>query len=360
VATRLTSGGKKTSLTMGIQNIIRRSGILAGSIAICILPTQMWLAVKTQSAVKSGNSLVTALWFSHLYADPQALLPSKDRQLKTTLSEALRAKKAGLSWNLVSEVFEKRVFQNLASADDYVTLLEMERMLHEKTPRSREDIYSKVRLHADLLTTQFDLIEERHRAAADELVTWISTNYQPGKPLAVIVVCTGNSRRSILGSTMGNIAAAYYGLPDIRFYSGGTTPSAFNPRTVETLKEIGVVVEPTGKEGPRGSSGEANPIYKVLWRASHETLEFSKVYSDAHNPQSGFAAVMVCSQADAECPVVKGAGKRISAPYADPKEYDGAEFEAAKYAERRDDIGRFMLSVLMQARRRLELDNKLK
>jgi arsenate reductase len=69
---------------------------------------------------------------------------------------------------------------------------------------------------------------------------------------------------------------------------------------------------------------------------------------------------MVCSQADAECPIVKGAGKRISASYADPKEYDGAEFEAAKYAERRDDIGRFMLSVLIQARRRLNSDNKLK
>lgn len=40
--------------------------------------------------------------------------------------------------------------------------------------------------------------------------------------------------------------------------------------------------------------------------------------------------------------------------------YDGAAFEAGKYAERRDDMGRLMLSVLMQVRRRLELDNKLK
>jgi arsenate reductase (thioredoxin) len=317
-------------------------------------------ALKAQSAVKSGNSLVTALWFSHLHADPQVLSPSKDRWLKTTLAGALRANKSGLSWNPVSEIFEKRVFQTLAGENGYITLPEMERMLDEKTPRSREDLFSKVRGHADLLTTQFDLIDVPHRTAADELVNWIGAKYQPGKPLAVIVVCTGNSRRSILGSTMGNIAAAYYGLPDIRFYSGGTTPSAFNQRTVATLKEIGVEVEPVGKEAPRGSSGEANPIYRVRLGTGLETSEFSKIYSDSHNPQSGFAAIMVCSQADAECPVVKGAGKRISAPYEDPKEYDGAEFEAAKYAERRDDIGRFMFSVLMQARRRLELDNKLK
>ena len=233
-------------------------------------------------------------------------------------------------------------------------------MRQDKTSRSRDDLFSKVRNHADLLTTQFDLIGKRHRAAANDLTAWINANYQPGKPLAVIVVCTGNSRRSMLGSTMGNIAAAYYGLPDIRFYSGGTKPSAFNPRAIATLKEIGVEVESTGNEATRGSDGEANPIYRVQWGKGLETLEFSKLYSDAQNPQNGFAAVMVCSQADTECPMVKGAGKRISAPYQDPKEYDGAAVEATKYAERRDDMGRFMLSVLMQVRRRLEMDNKFK
>jgi hypothetical protein len=335
--------------------------ILAGAGALCILAIKMSAqTVKTQPAGKADNPLVTALWFSHLYAKPEALTPSKDGQLKAALIEALHAKKPGLSWNSVSEIFEKRVFTNLASEDGYIAMPEMERMVRDKIPSSRDNLFSKVRHHADLLTTQFDLIEERHRVAADDLVAWISTNYQPGKPLAVIVVCTGNSRRSIMGSTMGNIGAAYYGLPDIRFYSGGTTPSAFNPRTVATLTEIGVEVEPSGKEAPRGAAGDANPIYRVRLGNGLETLEFSKLYSDAQNPQSGFAAIMVCSQADADCPVVKGAGKRISSPYMDPKEYDGAAFESEKYAERRDDMGRLMFSVLMQVRRRLELDNKLK
>jgi arsenate reductase len=44
---------------------------------------------------------------------------------------------------------------------------------------------------------------------------------------------------------------------------------------------------------------------------------------------------------------------RISMPYLDPKIYDGGAYEAAKYAERRDDMGRLMLSVMMQARRRI-------
>ncbi len=224
--------------------------------------------------------------------------------------------------------------------------LETERL--SEVNRSHNDLFSKVRQHADLLSTQFDMMEPRHREAANNLATWIGRNYQSGKPLAVIVVCTGNSRRSMLGATMGNIAAAYYGLPDIRFYSGGTKPSAFNSRTVATLKAIGVEVEATGKEAPRGSAGDANPIYRVQWGKGLAAVEFSKHYADAQNPQKGFAAIMVCSQADAECPLVKGAGKRISAPYVDPKEYDGTASEAAKYAERRDDIGRFMLSALRQ------------
>jgi arsenate reductase len=59
---------------------------------------------------------------------------------------------------------------------------------------------------------------------------------------------------------------------------------------------------------------------------------------------------MVCGEADAGCPFVKGATLRVSMPYLDPKIYDDGAYEAAKYAERRDDIGRLMLSVMVQAR----------
>jgi arsenate reductase len=37
-------------------------------------------------------------------------------------------------------------------------------------------------------------------------------------------------------------------------------------------------------------------------------------------------------------------------PYLDPKIYDGGAYGGAKYAERRDGIGRLMLAVMMQAR----------
>ena len=64
---------------------------------------------------------------------------------------------------------------------------------------------------------------------------------------------------------------------------------------------------------------------------------------------------MVCDEADSACPVViMGATKRISLPFADPKAFDGKTEEAAKYSERRDDIGRFMLSTLAIAKEQLK------
>lgn len=221
-------------------------------------------------------------------------------------------------------------------------------------PDSRKRLNPKVGAHADLLTTSFDMIDQPHRQAGDTLADWITKNYKPGQPLHVTVVCTGNSRRSILGATMGNVAAAYYGMPEVRFHSGGTAPTAFNSRTVACLKEIGIEIESTGTEAPRGEPKTANPIYKVRWGGSGlETTEFSKTYYDSSNPQEGFAALMVCSEADAACPFVKGASLRVSMPYLDPKIYDDGAYEAFKYAERRDDIGRLMLSVMMQVRNRL-------
>ena len=98
-------------------------------------------------------------------------------------------------------------------------------------PASRLRLHPPLRAHADSLARSFDRIGQTHRLASQKLADWLLAHYQSGRPLDVIAVCTGNSRRSILGSTMGNVAAAHAGLPEIRFHSGGTDPTAFNPRT---------------------------------------------------------------------------------------------------------------------------------
>ena len=272
--------------------------------------------------------------------------------MKAALSKAL-AKDGVITLPELGGLMQPDAFSKLAGPDARLDAVEVERALGAATPESRTKLRPKLRAHADYLATTFDMIDPPHREAGAKLARWIAANYEVGKPLDVTVVCTGNSRRSILGSSMGNLAAAYYGMPEIRFHSGGTAPTAFNPRTAAALTAIGFEVEPTGAEAARGEPATENPIYRVSWGEGFEALEFSKHYGDPANPQSGFAALMVCSEADEGCPFVKGATLRLSMPYLDPKIFDGGAYEAAKYAERRDDIGRLMLAVMVQARAEL-------
>jgi len=125
---------------------------------------------------------------------------------------------------------EPEKIKKLAGADGRLGPAEISEALDAAMPESRERLLLKVREHADFLTTSFDMIDETHRLAGQKLVEWIAKTHRPGERLDVIVVCTGNSRRSILGATMGNIAAAYYGMPEIRFHSGGAAPTAFDIR----------------------------------------------------------------------------------------------------------------------------------
>lgn len=303
--------------------------------------------------------LVRALWLVQRYGMPEALDPGRDPAIKGKLSKAL-GKDQVLTLAELNGLIDSTTFARLAGTDQRLIPREIKMALDADIPASRKRLLPKLRAHADALTTSFDLIDEVHQAAGQSLVDWIVKNHVPGEPLHITVVCTGNSRRSILGATMGNVAAAYYGMPEIQFHSGGTAPTAFNSRTANALREIGVAVDPTGKEAARGEPATANPTYWVRWgepgattEPRLETTEFSKLYSDPKNPQSGFAALMVCGEADAGCPVVRGASARISMPYLDPKIYDDGAYETAKYAERRDDIGRLLFSVLMRVQNRV-------
>ena len=302
---------------------------------------------------------VRALWLVQRYGTADALDPANDQRVKGALAKAL-GKDGNITLSKLETFMEPDVFKKLAGSDERLGSEEIREAIDASAPESRKRLLPAVREHADRLTTSFDMIDEPHRLGGRKLADWIAENDRPGRPLDVVVVCTGNSRRSILGATMGNIAAAYYGMPEVRFQSGGTAPTAFNARTVKALQEVGVEIVPTGKEAPLGEPKTANPVYRVRWGSPggsdepvFEATEFSKHYDDPANPHQGFAALMVCGEADAACPIVRGAAVRVSMPYLDPKIYDGGAYETAKYAERRDDIGRLMLAAMMQARRRI-------
>ena len=179
-------------------------------------------------------------------------------------------------------------------------------------------------------------------AELDAMAAWVAE--QPAEGTTDLVfICTHNSRRSHMGQILAQAAAHHHGLLDVRTHSGGTEATAFNPRAVQALRELGVGLMPTDPDA-------ANPVYEVaLQPEAPATAAFSKVYSDAANPQDGFAAVMTCSDADEACPLVFGAAARFATPYVDPKVSDGTEAEAATYRERALEIGTEMMYVMARA-----------
>ena len=198
----------------------------------------MYLSIIAALALAAGPApasdvgpLVRALWLVQRYGTADAADPANDQRVKGALFKAL-GKDGELTLSELDGFMEPETFKKLAGADDRISPEEIRKAVEAAVPESRDRLLPKVREHADLLTTSFDMIDETHRLAGQKLVDWIAKNYRPGQPLDVVVVCTGNSRRSILGATMGNIAAAYYGMPEVRFHSGGTAPTAFNARTV--------------------------------------------------------------------------------------------------------------------------------
>src|SRR4051794_33485962 len=209
-----------------------------------------FVALLTLAAGPQPNDVgpvVRALWLVQQYGTVEARNPANDERLKGIVSKAL-AEDGVITLPELKGLMEPEAFARLAGSDARLDSAEIERALDAATPESRARLAAKLREYADYLTTTFDRIDDQHHEAGRALARWIAAHYEPGTPLHVIVICIGNTRRSLLCSSMGNLAAAYHGLPDVHFHSGGTAPTALNPRTLAALRAIGFGIDPTGKE----------------------------------------------------------------------------------------------------------------
>ena len=190
---------------------------------------------------------------------------------------------------------------------------------------------------------EFSQIAEERKASLRKFVSFVNQQIAAGNTARVTFICTHNSRRSHLAQIWAQTAAAYYNVPGVETFSGGTEATAFNPRAAAALKRAGFSIE----AGGQGS----NPVYRVRYVDTSDTMEaFSKVYDQPPNPTSDFAAVMTCSEADAACPLVIGATERIPITYEDPKAFDGTDLETEAYDRRCRQIAREMLFVFSQVR----------
>lgn len=178
----------------------------------------------------------------------------------------------------------------------------------------------------------YSQIPEDRKQILNLLVEFIEKKQKAGESITLNFICTHNSRRSHIAQLWAQAAAYYYGIDNVSCFSGGTEATAFNPRAVKAMQAAGFSIKMT-KDGE-------NPMYEVRFANGVEPImAFSKTYDDPFNHNKDFAAIMTCSHADENCPLVLGASGRFALTYDDPKEFDGTPLESEKYAERVHQIG---------------------
>ena len=161
----------------------------------------------------------------------------------------------------------------------------------------------------------------------DLLVAFIQEKKTAQAPIKLHFICTHNSRRSHLSQIWAQAMAAYYKVPHVLSYSGGTEATAMYPMVVKTLVAQGFEIYPVS-EG-------VNPVYSIQYSENGlALLGFSKTLDHAVNPSNGFAAIMTCDAADQGCPFIAGAEQRIGLTYKDPKASDGTPQQESVYLER--------------------------
>ncbi len=210
----------------------------------------------------------------------------------------------------------------------------------------KQDFNTILQTYCASLAPEFDEIDPARKADLEAISNYIIQKRQAGEPVKITVICTHNSRRSHIGQLWLEAAAAWYGVAEVHGFSGGTEATAFNHRAVAAMQRAGFQIETPDEN--------SNPRYHVtLSAADSPRILFSKRYDDAVNPAQGFAAVMVCTDADEACPIVPGAEKRFAIPYDDPKHFDDTPQEPTKYDERCRQIAREFFYMMHLAKGKL-------
>jgi len=181
-------------------------------------------------------------------------------------------------------------------------------------------------------------INEERKTILQPLIDFIQQKANSGADIAINFICTHNSRRSHLAQVWAQVASAYFNIPNVHCYSGGTEETALFPKVAETLTDQGFNIFKIAEAD--------NPVYAIKYSDNAlPIVGFSKTYDNPFNPASAFAAIMTCSQADGGCPFIAGAEKRIPITFEDPKLSDGTPEQIPVYATRSLQIATEMFYV---------------
>lgn len=193
-------------------------------------------------------------------------------------------------------------------------------------------------------TLDVSILSRERQDLLQKLIDYIQEQISNSKDIRLNFICTHNSRRSHLTQVWAQVMAYYFQIKQVTCYSGGTEATALYPVVAKTLEETGFQIQ-------KLSEGN-NPVYSMKFSENeHPIIGFSKKFDDVFNPETQFVAIMTCSQADAGCPFIAGAEKRIPITYEDPKVSDGSPNQKEVYSNRSLQIATEMFYVFSQIKK---------
>lgn len=190
------------------------------------------------------------------------------------------------------------------------------------------------------LEDQTYLISALRKEELDNLAELIVSEYDDYGEVDVIVICTENSLRSQLGQLWIQSIAQNYNLDFLSVYSGGTEVTSFNANMVKALSKYGFTIDKL--------NDIENPGYLISQSEDDKSTDvmFSKLYDDELNPEYDFIALIICEQADKNCPVIEESSHRLFMPYENVKVFDNTDQQLVKYNEKIEEIGREMIYMI--------------
>jgi len=191
------------------------------------------------------------------------------------------------------------------------------------------NFYPTLENYISKLSTESKKVSNERKQILFDLAQGISTDLKTQKKSSITFICTHNSRRSHFAHIWAASLAAFFWIEQVQCYSGGTEATALHQNTVAALRRAGFRINLSSDEQ------EYNPKYILSYSDECKPEQcYSKVYNEAPNPSTAFRAVMTCSEADENCPIVYGASARHSLTYEDPKISDNTVKETLTYDQR--------------------------
>lgn len=181
------------------------------------------------------------------------------------------------------------------------------------------------------LYPDYDKIPFERKAVLEEIANYLIGAQQLENTGKIIFIETDHLARSVMVHAWAMAASYYYGIENVKIYSGGINAAKISKDAIIALEKAGFIIYKI-QEGN-------NPEYEIKYSYNIEPLILRSIkYNDKSNPNINFGSIIICSNADINLPVVKGNNFRTSLHYFDPSAYDGTSDAPELYLEKSKEI----------------------